>query len=76
MYIWIVATAKKGDWRDDNLKLVSWAKRLTSGWELTSQLEGIDRAHLCKTKKEAYELADKWNKQYMENGTFMYYGEF
>lgn len=71
-YIWIVATANAGERGTETEKHFSYAMRLSSGSELKGQLESVDHAHLCGTKKQAYQLADFWNECYKANGTYMY----
>ena len=38
-------------------------------WEKHSDLGEMNIAHICKTKKEAEELARYWNECYKNNGT-------
>lgn len=71
-YIWIVATDYDGDKPYYSKKFFSYAMRLSGGSELKGQLDGVKHAHLCGTKKEAYRLANLWNKSYKANGTYMY----
>lgn len=71
-YIWTVITNTK------NGKNYSHAWRFGNGSTLSSQMEAFKGAsiHLCKTKKEARELAEFWNNCYKDNGTYMFDGEF
>lgn len=71
-YIWTVIT------NTENGKHYSHAWRFGNGSTLSSQMEAFKGAsiHLCKTKKEAYELAGFWNNCYKDNGTYMFDGEF
>ena len=39
---------------------------------LCDNLKNADIVHICKSGKEAKEIAQAWNKAYRSNGTYMF----
>lgn len=63
----------------ENNKYYAYARGIYSNDNLAAIFKDIKRltsANICSTKKNAYSLVEVWNKDFKENGHYMFENEF